>query len=156
MLWRKRSNSPPPVTEEVLTVRINLPPDQKKRGPALKILLLEDRNDFSDILRDHLKSSGHQVTSVASGVEGVRHLMQAPFDLIICDMMMPNMGGEMFYWAVMRVRPGCHQRFIFFTGHRNNEALEAFFRKVNATVLYKPFKLYRLDNAIDDLVRKLG
>src|SRR6476646_5631612 len=133
MRWRRRSTQAP-VSDEVLTVRVTLPPDQKRAGPCLKILLLEDRSDFSDILRDHLKSSGHQVTSVASGVEGVRHLIQAPFDLIICDMMMPNMGGEMFYWAIMRVRPGCHQRFIFFTGHRNNEALEAFFHKVNATV----------------------
>ena len=82
--------------------------------------------------------------------------MNGAFDLILCDMMMPRMGGEMFYWAVTRVRPGTRQRFIFFTGHRNNPALEDFFRKINATVLFKPFPLARLDSTIRDVLRRLS
>jgi DNA-binding NarL/FixJ family response regulator len=82
--------------------------------------------------------------------------MKRPFDLIICDMMMPRMGGEMFYWAVTRIRFAARQRFIFFTGHKNHPAIEFFFRRVKATVLYKPFKLAALDAAIRDVFRKLG
>jgi DNA-binding NarL/FixJ family response regulator len=82
--------------------------------------------------------------------------MRSPFDLIISDMMMPRMGGEMFYQAVTRVRPAAGQRFIFFSGHKNNPAIERFFRRVNAPVLYKPFNLAVLDAAIGDLFRRLG
>jgi response regulator RpfG family c-di-GMP phosphodiesterase len=70
-------------------------------------------------------------------------------------MMMPGMGGEMFYWAVTRTRPATAQRFIFFTGHRNNSAIEFFFQRVNATVLIKPFSLKALDSTIRDVLRKL-
>src|SRR6202035_658969 len=124
-------------------------------GPARRVLLLEDRDDFREVLRDHLVFRSYEVTSVRSGVEGLREIMKGAFDLIICDMMMPQVGGEMFYWAVTRVRPAAARRFIFFTGHKNNPAIEFFFRRVKATVLFKPFKLAALDSAIDGVLLKL-
>jgi len=125
------------------------------RGPAQRVLLLENRDDFREVLRDHLVFRSYEVTSVPSGVEGLREIMKGAFDLIICDMMMPKVGGEMFYWAVTRVRPAAARRFIFFTGHKNNPAIEFFFRRVNATVLFKPFKLTALDSAIRGVFLKL-
>ena len=139
---------------KVATLKISVPPEDVV-GPAERILLLEDRDDFREVLCDHLASRLFQVTSVPSGVEGLREIMKQAFDLIICDMMMPRMGGEMFYWAVTRVRPATAQRFIFFTGHRNNPAIECFFRRVSATVLIKPFKLSALDATIREVLRKL-
>ncbi len=124
--------------------------------PGQRVLLLEDRDDFREVLQDYLTSQSFQVTSVPSGVEGLREILKDPFDLIVCDMMMPGVGGENFYWAVTRVRPAAAQRFIFFTGHQNNPRLKFFFDRVKATVLFKPFKLHALDSAIREVVRKLG
>jgi CheY-like chemotaxis protein len=124
--------------------------------PGQRVLLLEDRDDFREVLHDYLVSRSFQVTSVPSGVEGLREIMKDPFDLIICDMMMPGVGGEMFYWAVTRARPAAGQRFIFFTGHKNNPKMNFFFQRVKATVLLKPFKLEALDSAIRDVARKLA
>ena len=138
----------------VVTLEIEIPPDDVAVATQ-RVLLLEDRDDFREVLRDHLGSRLFQVTSVPSGVEGLREIMKDAFDLIICDMMMPGMGGEMFYWAVTRIQPASAQRFIFFTGHRNNPAIEFFFKRVNATVLLKPFKLKALDSTIDDVLRKI-
>ena len=145
-------------TKEVVTLEIKVPPapPDAVAEPAKRVLLLEDRDDFREVLRDHLASRCFQVTSVPSGIEGLREIRKDPFDLIVCDMMMPQMGGEMFYWAVTRVRPATAQRFIFFTGHRNNPALEFFFKRVNATVLVKPFKLSELDATIRDVLRRLA
>ena len=140
--------------DKEVTLEIEVPPDDAA-GPTRRVLLLEDRDDFREVLRDHLASRRFQVTSVPSGVEGLREIMKGAFDLIICDMMMPQMGGEMFYWAVTRIRPAAGQRFIFFTGHRNNPTIEFFFKRVNATVLIKPFKLEALDSAIRDVFYKL-
>ncbi len=129
-------------------------PPQDAPGPAQRVLLLEDRDDFRGVLRDHLTFRGFQVTSVPSGVEGLREIRHRAFDLIICDMMMPQVAGEMFYWGVMRMRPATARRFIFFTGHRNNPAIEFFFKRVNATVLLKPFNLEALDSTIRDVLGK--
>jgi CheY-like chemotaxis protein len=153
---RPRPRTPYIEPSEVVTHEIVVEEEAKAEGPALTVLLLEDRDDFRSVLRDYLVSCSYQVTPARSGVEGVREIMKSRFDLIICDMMMPQMGGEMFYWAVTRVRPGARQRFIFFTGHKNNPAIDFFFQRVNATVLFKPFKLSELDAAIKTVFRKLA
>jgi DNA-binding response OmpR family regulator len=124
--------------------------------PGQRVLLLEDQVDFRALLHDHLVSRSFQVTSVPSGVEGLRETLKDPFDLIICDMMMPKVGGENFYWAVTRVRPAAAQRFIFITGYQNNPRIQFFFERVKATVLIKPFKLEALDAAIHEVARKLA
>jgi CheY-like chemotaxis protein len=146
----------PPASYPVEVVTLDIGEEVAPLGePPRRVLLLEDRDDFREVLRDHLVFRSYEVTSVPSGVEGLREIMKGAFDLIICDMMMPQVGGEMFYWAVTRVRPATAQRFIFFTGHKNNPAIEFFFRRVNATVLFKPFKLAALDSAIDGVLLKL-
>ena len=152
MRWRHLRT---PEREEIVTLHINEPGATEPSQPSLKVLLLEDRDDFRRVLGEHLRFLGHQATSVNNGVKGVHEIIKAPFDLIICDMMMPQMGGEMFYVAVSRVRPAARQRFIFFTGHKNNALLEAFFRRVDATVLYKPFTLAALEWGMGEVLRKL-
>ena len=154
---RRRPRTPYPVLhpEEFVTLHIDERIEAKSRGPARKVLLLEDRDDFREVLRDHLVFRSYEVTDVRSGVEGLREIMKGAFDLIICDMMMPQVGGEMFYWAVTRARPAAARRFIFFTGHQNNPAIDFFFRRVNAIVLIKPFKLVALDSAIYGVFSKV-
>jgi len=144
-----------PEREEILTVHINVPGFVEEQQRSLNILLLEDRSDFRTVMHDYLVGLSHRVTAVDSGVKGVQELIRAPFDVIICDMMMPKMGGEMFYVAATRVRPAARERFIFFTGHRNNPTLEAFFRRIDATVLYKPFSLASLEWATRHVLGKL-
>jgi len=141
---------------EFVTLDVDAEAETTPEGPTPRVLLLENRDDFRSVLHDYLVSRSYQVTSVRSGVEGLREITKDPFDLILCDMMMPGMGGEMFYWAVTRTRPATAQRFIFFTGHRNNPAIEFFFKRVNATVLIKPFKLSALDSTISDVFCKLA
>jgi DNA-binding NtrC family response regulator len=142
--------------EKVVTLDIKVEEGATLTASTVKILLLEDREDFREVIRDYLVTCSHQVSSASSGVEGLREIMNNTFDIILCDMLMPKMGGEMFYWAVTRVRPGTRERFIFFTGHKNNPAIEFFFRRVNARVLFKPFKLTALDAAIRDVLGNVG
>jgi CheY-like chemotaxis protein len=146
---------PEPEPENVVTLHIDHV-EATRTAPTVKVLLLDDRDDFREVLHEYLVSRSYQVTSVWSGVEGLREIMKGGFDLIICDMMMPKMGGEMFYWAVTRVRPAASQHFIFITGHKNDSRNEFFFQRINATVLYKPFKLAALDSTIRDVFRRLG
>jgi CheY-like chemotaxis protein len=145
-----------PEPQELVTVAINIGGAAPPTASPLKILLLEDRSDYRNVLREYLISCSYQVKSVPSGIEGLREIMKARFDIILCDMMMPNMGGEMFYWAVTRVRPAARESFIFFTGHKNNPAVEFFFKRVSTRVLYKPFSLSLLDSAIQDVMRKVS
>src|SRR5438034_11627317 len=81
-----------------------------------KILLLEDDREFATMLRVYLEDEAFKVTEVENGVEGLRKVMATDFDIILCDMLMPNLAGDMFYMAVERTKPQLAKRFIFMTG----------------------------------------
>jgi CheY-like chemotaxis protein len=118
-------------------------------GRQRKILLLEDDPEFRTIMREFLESHGYQVVAVENGVEGVHHVLSNEFEVILCDMMMPTLPGDMFYRAVQRTRPHLCDRFIFMTGHRGSPKVNEFIRSVNGTMLAKPFQ-------VDDLLEMIA
>lgn len=114
-----------------------------------RILLLEDDDQFSEIIQSFLESNFYEVVAVRNGVEGVREVIKSNFDVIVCDMMMPTLPGDMFYYAVERMRPHLASRFIFITGLRGNPKVNDFIKRVNGTILAKPFH-------VDDLLEVIG
>ena len=113
------------------------------------VLLLEDDPQFKDIMNEFLHSHGFKVVSVQNGVEGVHEVLAKDFEIILCDMMMPTLPGDMFFRAVERMRPHLCNRFIFMTGHRGNGKVSDFIRAVNGTILSKPFH-------VDDLLEMIA
>ncbi len=114
-----------------------------------KVLLLEDDDDFKGIMKDFLHDHGYEVVAVRNGVEGVHEVLASDFEVILCDMMMPTLPGDMFFRAVERMRPHLCERFIFMTGHRGNPKVNDFVRTVNGTMLSKPFQ-------VDDLMEMIA
>jgi len=111
-----------------------------------RILLLEDDETLKDAIKDFLEANFYEVVSVSNGAEGVRAVLKDDFDIVICDMMMPKLPGDMFYTAVERMRPELCRRFVFITGHGHNPKINDFIKKVRGTMLAKPF---HLDDLLD-------
>ncbi len=65
------------------------------------ILVTDDDLDVRQILRVMLKRGGHEVTLAPGGLSGLELVTQKNFDLMICDVMMPDMDG---YQVTRRVR----------------------------------------------------
>jgi two-component system, chemotaxis family, chemotaxis protein CheY len=57
------------------------------------ILVIDDDADVSDVLRETLELSGHTVRVAGNGRVGLQLQRQAPADLIITDMYMPEQDG---------------------------------------------------------------
>lgn len=62
-------------------------------GKKEKILIIEDEKKISDIVRGYLEKEGFSVTAAATGEEALDYLKQS-FDLVILDLMLPDMKGE--------------------------------------------------------------
>src|SRR6185295_5824358 len=116
-------------------------------GPQ-RVLLVDDDTSFNVIIRDFLAESGFSVVAVPSGGAGVREVLAGDFALVLCDVMMPGLPGDMFYRAVERIRPDLCQRFVFMSGFRGDEKTCAFIKDVNGYLLRKPFHLQDLLDAI--------
>ena len=104
-----------------------------------KILILDDEEMLAKFIRFALEPK-NTVTVVSDGVDGVRCVQQNDYDVIICDMMMPKLSGDMFYAAVERIKPYLCSRFIFMTGYTEDPKIKAFISKIDGLMLHKPFK----------------
>jgi DNA-binding response OmpR family regulator len=58
-----------------------------------KILLIEDDREIATTLRGVLDAAGYNVTHAPNGKEGQRLIQEVAPDLVITDMMMPQLGG---------------------------------------------------------------
>ncbi|WP_051631243.1 adenylate/guanylate cyclase domain-containing protein [Afifella pfennigii] len=58
-----------------------------------RVLVVDDNQSNRDLLSRRLRQDGHEVTSVASGMEALAVLQDEAFDLILLDLLMPGMNG---------------------------------------------------------------
>jgi CheY-like chemotaxis protein len=102
------------------------------------ILLLDDDTDLAETLKALLESHNFIVTTVHNGAEGFRETLTTDFDVIICDMLMPTMPGDMFYLAVKKTKPQLAARFLFITAYVNHPKVNDFLGSIEALVMFKP------------------
>ena len=108
------------------------------------ILLVDDDLDLLNLIKEMLELNDYTVSTATNGVEALKTIMSKEVDVIICDLMMPNMAGDMFYLAVERVKPHLCQRFIFLTGYESHPKFGPFLKKINVQVVSKPVTMDKL------------
>jgi CheY-like chemotaxis protein len=121
-----------------------------------KVLILDDDFAFADMTRTLLEQSGYEVELAADGVQGIKKVMVNDYSVILCDMVMPNLAGDMFYTAVERVKPHLCRRIVFVTGHQGERKVEEFIRKVRGLILWKPFQHHVLIETVQAVEKKAG
>jgi phosphate regulon transcriptional regulator PhoB len=58
-----------------------------------RVLIVEDEADIRDLLAFHLEREGYHVTRSRSGADALRQVRARPPDLILLDLMLPELGG---------------------------------------------------------------
>jgi CheY-like chemotaxis protein len=87
-----------------------------------RVLLVEDSEDLRETLADFLKSSGHDVTMAADGLEGFARALDSKPDLLLIDVGLPGMDG---YELARRLRAepaGRHLFLVALTGYGGPDA----------------------------------
>lgn len=121
------------------------------QSPA-RILCIEDEPYLREDLVDELRYMGHQVDEAGDGREGLQKAQAHPFDLIICDILLPELGGVQL---VERVRnengPNRDVQVIFLTAY-SDAGMEAECRKLGRSMyLLKPVQYKELAVIIEQL-----
>lgn len=60
---------------------------------SARILIVEDDTQIAYIVKEMLEEKGYQVTWATTGLEGLEDFKLAPFDLVLIDLMLPEMDG---------------------------------------------------------------
>ena len=84
-----------------------------------KVLLVDDEEDFVEMLFLRLKELGEKVTVAYSGQEGLDTLEKTPIDVVILDIKMPGMDGIETLREIKRQFPLVE--VIMLTGHGSTE-----------------------------------
>lgn len=79
-----------------------------------KILVVDDEKRIADTLVAVLSQAGYQVWSAYSGAAGLQKAAEAGPDLLIADVVMPDMNGVALAIAVQKFLPQC--RFLLLSG----------------------------------------
>lgn len=58
-----------------------------------RVLIVEDEADIRDLLAFHLEREGYQVSKSRTGADALRHVKASPPDLILLDIMLPEVDG---------------------------------------------------------------
>ena len=86
-----------------------------------KILVVDDEEMIRRFLRIHLTKWGFEVKEAVDGAQAMKELDNDHFDLLICDIMMPNMDG----WQVLKEvksNPKTKDVFVIFLTAKSEEA----------------------------------
>ena len=114
----------------------------------IRILLAEDDDVMREYLARALSSAGYHVTSVDRGTEAVPYLESGTFDLLLSDIVMPEMDGIELAQLCAKVAP--QTQVMFITGFAA-VSLRAEENVPQAKLLSKPFHLKDLVREVDNL-----
>jgi PAS domain S-box-containing protein len=127
-----------PVATEVAKIAKPGAVPQSSRGHET-ILLVEDQSAVRRIARIALETKGYKVLEASLGLEAIRiaEEFHDPIDLLLVDVVMPEMGGQQLAEIMRQMRPGI--RVLFMSGYTDDTALLRDVTKAAEVLVQKPF-----------------
>ena len=120
-----------------------------------RVLIIEDDPALRRALRIFLEKSGHTVVEAHDGQVGLKAHAAQTFDLIVTDLIMPEMDGVGLICALRKSHPTLPVIAISGGGRMSPENYLHIARQCGAAVvLAKPFAMEKLGVAIDQLLAK--
>lgn len=129
---------------EPFTRNENFPSEHRKKF----ILIADDEESFRNIYSTILSENGYRVHTCKDGVEAVTFVKENnfPIDLIILDVIMPNLNGPKAMEEIRKYRPDV--KILFTSGFANENILQPHLSSPNTAFLLKPIEEEKLLNFI--------
>jgi two-component system cell cycle sensor histidine kinase/response regulator CckA len=120
-------------------------------GGSETVLLVEDEESVRQLVRETLEAKGYRVLEAENGQEGLETVAahSGTIDLLITDVVMPEMGGHELAERLLKVRPGI--KVIYLSGYTEEALVEG---KIDGgkAFLQKPFTLQTLSRKVREVL----
>lgn len=118
------------------------------------LLVVDDETEIQDMLSRHFRFLGYDVVTASNGKQATKVLEEQHVDVVISDIMMPEMDGVELLRFIRREYPMIH--VIMITGYVTQENILSCMRHGAATCVFKPLEdLHELENAVQRAVADL-
>lgn len=128
-------------------------PASSHHGRA-RILVVEDDESVSKFIERVLHD--HSVSVIRNGPAAIEWCCREWPDLVLCDVMMPDIRGDEIYEAVRQREPRMADRFVFMTGGAFSEETRDFLACTTNPVLNKPLRLGVLSEVVNTALWESG
>ena len=118
---------------------------------SASILVVEDDFNIQELIVEFLSSQGYRVDYANDGVEGVQKFKQGNYDLIILDVMMPNLDGHS---ACKMIRKTSNVPIIFLTALSDESNQIKGFELECDDYITKPFSFKLLIKRVEAVLRR--
>ncbi len=112
------------------------------------ILLVDDEKYIIDVGEMMLKGLGYTILTATSGQKAITVFKenQEKIDLVVLDLVMPDMGGETVFHKIREIKPDT--KVLFASGHYMSDQTRALLETGSSDFLQKPFNLRQLSTKI--------
>lgn len=115
------------------------------------ILVIEDDSNIQELTVEFLSAEGYSVESANDGIEGIQAFKKGEFDLVILDVMMPNLDGH----AVCKmIRQSSDVPIIFLTALNQESDQVKGFELMCDDYITKPFSFTLLMKRVEAVLRR--
>ncbi|MBT6230518.1 MAG: response regulator [Candidatus Scalindua sp.] len=138
-----------PTTNKKISPTVTPEPEQEINKKNLRILVVDDKEDFYHILDQFLSRKGHNVKTVDNGADAINIIKAEDFDLVLSDLGMPDVNGYELAKAINKLKR--RPKIGIITGWTLDlKRFDEEERKVDF-ILTKPFKNLELTRHINEL-----
>ncbi|HTE51258.1 MAG TPA: ATP-binding protein [Kofleriaceae bacterium] len=118
--------------------------------PRRRVLVIDDEPRIVRVIERSF-AQGHDVVGVIGGRAALEVLAEdTSFDLILCDVVMPDVSGVDLHAALVATAPDVARRVVFMTGGAFTDRASAFLDRVPNRRLVKPFDLQAVEALLAD------
>ncbi len=115
----------------------------------LKILVIDDDQDFAESLALVLEGRGYQVDVGHTGEEAIRKFRGNDFDIALIDVKLPGKNGVESYMEIRKFKPDA--RVVMMTGYSVEQLLDKAVENGAWGVLHKPLDMEKLLSMINNV-----
>ena len=120
--------------------------------PKRHVVIVDDNAELAWFFSEILKLHGYETIVFSDAVAALKHVLAQHPEVILCDLQMPQLDGDLFYATVERANPALARRFIFVTGEADDPRFQHFAGTIRAPILHKPVAVETLLAEVERLI----
>ncbi len=118
------------------------------------VLVVSADGDISQVVRAALRPQGYRVTTSGSPRDALELAEQIHFDIILIDVLLPEMNGLQLYLALRKLAPEAVVVMLSSSGAESEQLAREAIRNTAYSLLYKPLDPVRLGGLLSRIARQ--
>jgi len=117
----------------------------------MRVLIIEDDANIRNNMAEMLELENYEPITFNNGTDGIQDAINHPPDVILCDLMMPNVDGYAVIEAIRNHEATKHIPIIIVTARTERDAIQKGMETGATDYLLKPFTTKNLLDVLESL-----